>query len=54
MSEGKGGTGGGGLGDGVCCGGGGCCFETTGGSLANISRRIARKSSKEDFYNTKT
>lgn len=51
MSGGSGGTGGGidwGLGDaiGAFCG----CLETTGGSLANTSRNIARKSSKLDFY----
>lgn len=36
-----------------CCGvGRGCCRAITGGSLAKISRRIARKSSKDDFYCT--
>lgn len=43
----------GGIGGGACCGRGGAfcgCLEMTGGSFANISRRIARKSCMFDFY----
>lgn len=47
-----GGSGGIGGGIAVDCGRGGgfcCCFDMTGGSLANISRRIAKKSSTLDL-----
>lgn len=48
---GSGGTGGGGVGDcaNCSCAGRSCWRETTGGSLANMSRNIARKSKMEDF-----
>lgn len=51
MSGGKGGTGGGvGVGSGCWDAGRACCRDTTGGSFANMSLSIARKSSNDDFY----
>lgn len=51
MSGGSGGTGGGiNVGCGVLSGASRCCLEITGGSLANMSRKMARKSRMFDFY----
>jgi hypothetical protein len=53
MSGGRGGTGGGVDDDDVadCCWIGRSCWRaTTGGSLAKMSRKMARKSRIEDFY----